>query len=1229
MLKNIKQISKLIWTLIATFAVLAAASIVFLMLSNQAKNDIVSTHEIRASFDTTLHGFRSDAYVMMQYARNFVVMGCEESLSNYKAIFDSREIDAEARRVFDAYGATPEEVGLFYLVRYKHSQMQQIELYAINLRESSYHQAAMELLFSGVFNNIYNYTDLVFRFTQTMDELHSSISGRTQEMVTSAESRAAFFDNMSVLTTILFAAASVAGTFVLLRAAKNIAKREKDAKDLNHVLMDSLPMFLEFWNDKGELIGCSAKTLEIFGLDTKEDYINRFLEFQPKEQPCGTCSEEKTNAFVQTTLNTGQAQSEWAHIDKDEKQIIANTYFTRITVGGKFQVVGCSFDLTELKQAQATQQEIRAFNNMLIDSSPFIINLWNNKFELHRTNAQAEVIFEAKSQEDYVDNFFNFSPPYQPCGRSSEELGIANVKQAFETGFMQFEWIHQTANGEPIPSIITLVRLSWRDEYILVSYITDMREIVAANKKARSEEERAKILLEASPMACLMRDANLKMIDCNQAAIDMLARSTSNIYDKGRCTKDCRHCSKSGGSQCHVKEYLIENSHLIFNLHDKNLAILDERIKETTQKALTDGIFRYEEELISLDGDVVPCEITCVPIKYQDDISYAYYLRDLREEKRREAAEQESKTKTQFLARMSHEIRTPLNAIVGLTEIQLQKQEIDPDMEEVFDHIYASSTMLLSLINDILDLSRVEHGKMEIVPTMYEISNVITDVVQLNLNAIGSKNLELQLKISPNLPTYMYGDELRIKQVISNILSNALKYTPEGLVILCVDIEDEKDNNCTIVIKVKDTGIGMTKREVNEIFSEYSRHDKEETRNIQGAGLGMNIAHNLTTAMGGTIEVQSGVGVGSLFTVFLPQKIEGELKLGKELATSLGNMDFSQMPKNKVSKISIKPMPYGRVLAVDDVDTNLYVLEGLLALYNIKTESVNSGHKAIKKIEEGNVYDIIFMDHMMPEMDGVETTKHLRKIGYAHPIIALTANAVKGVREIFHQSGFDGFISKPINLSRLNNYLECYISEKQTQEILDASNAIAYQGENGILTQMSKLMEHFVSDAQRSIDVLEKALKSENLDDAKLMNYTIAAHSMVSALGIVGQPKLSKLASILEIAGKTKNLEQIKEQTPAFLLQLKEVIKSHAAKELEDEQGQDIDFLCEKLLIIERACDAWDLEKAEAAAESILAAKTSRKTKMAIKEIKSELLRGDFDSAAILAKQTAEILKQE
>jgi len=593
-----------------------------------------------------------------------------------------------------------------------------------------------------------------------------------------------------------------------------------------------------------------------------------------------------------------------------------------------------------------------------------------------------------------------------------------------------------------------------------------------------------------------------------------------------------------------------------------------------------------------------------------------------------EEAEAANRAKSAFLSTMSHEIRTPLNAILGITEIQLQNKQLDQSVTGGLEKVFASGNMLLNIINDILDLSKIESGKLELLPGKYEVASFIADTVQLNILRTGGKEIEFDLHMDENIPAYLFGDELRIKQIFNNLLSNAFKYTAKGTVKLTVSSKavTDKDDEVLLVIEVSDTGQGMTKEQVARLFDAYARFNMEANRTTEGTGLGMSITRNLVHMMNGDITITSEPGKGSVFTVRLPQGKAGSGILGKEAAENLNRFRTSDMAHLRRAQFTSEPMPYGSVLIVDDVETNLFVAKGLMNPYDLRIDTVDSGFGAIEKIKKGNVYDIIFMDHMMPKMDGMEATKILREMGYDQPVIALTANAVAGQSEIFLGNGFDDFISKPIDIRRLNAILNKHIRDKQKPEVIEKARARAKAQKPQIPDLLAqpeikrRFTEFFLRDAHRSIAVLDAFVeKGMSCNEEEIRTFVIHIHGMKSALANMGRTDISDIALKLEILGRENNIEALAIDTPVFLNSLKAYVNELSPNEETVGEITGVDdkqYLTEKLLRIKAACGDFDASIVDDVLAELKKAAWPKQIKELLDKIDGQLLYSDFDEIA-------------
>jgi CheY-like chemotaxis protein/anti-sigma regulatory factor (Ser/Thr protein kinase) len=492
------------------------------------------------------------------------------------------------------------------------------------------------------------------------------------------------------------------------------------------------------------------------------------------------------------------------------------------------------------------------------------------------------------------------------------------------------------------------------------------------------------------------------------------------------------------------------------------------------------------------------------------------------------------------------------------------------------EKIYSSGSTLLGIINDILDISKIEAGSFELIPVEYDTPSLINDTVQLNIVRIGSKPITFKLNIDDTLPGRLFGDELRVKQILNNLLSNAFKYTREGTVTLRVRWE-RREQDAYIILAVEDTGQGIKPEDMGRLFSEYGQVDTRTNRKIEGTGLGLSITKRLTEMMGGTVTVESEYAKGSVFTVGLRQGIADENPIGLELAENLMSFRFIETRRTRSKNLARAPMPYGRVLVVDDVPTNLDVARGLLLPYGLSIDCVSSGQDAIDRVRNGTVqYDVIFMDHMMPGMDGIEAARIIRnEIGteYAKtvPIIALTANALAGNEEMFLNAGFNAFIAKPIDIMRLDVLLNQWVRDKQSEEILRQAESLRMEmnsveaeletilletyGVEGIDMEAgiaryegeAAYMGVLRSYAIHTPELLEKlrALSPDTLPD-----YAIAVHGLKGASYGICAEGIGKQAEKLEQAAKAGDYGTLERENAGFIHQV-DLVLANLGKTLE------------------------------------------------------------------------------
>ena len=1017
--------------------------------------------------------------------------------------------------------------------------------------------------------------------------------------------------------------------------------------DLTRKVMDELSICIEFWDEDMKLFDCNWSVLEFFGLKSKREYIERFEELCPEYQPCGTLSREKIKLHLKQAFEKGLSVFERIHMLPGGELVTVQAIYFKVFHHGKSVIVGYTIDLRDVQSSREFEQRIAKMNEMLLKKVPLLIEFvdCDDQFNVFDCNKKLLESFGLTSKEEYVARFDELHPEFQPCGTPSLELRTIYNKKALQDGYVQFEYMHLTANGEPLPVETTIVRLDIKDKSILVCFNHDLRMIKNEMQKTQKSEEKARLMLRVMPIGCVLLNKSYEIIDFNKAILDLTFNSLAGreqSQEINRCTLKadctfvacCHNFSHRGFDQCLCRQFFVKNYPRSFFPNaetDKDaLEIIEMHCKKAEQVNKNGGIYSLDYDLNSLYGEIVPCTITILPVDIGGENIYACYIIDLRHERQRQAAENENLSKTRFLAYMSHEIRTPINSVLGIAEIQLQNETLSPEIHEDFLRIHNSARILLSIINDILDLSKAAAGKMEIINQPYQLSSVIVGSVQLSLIHYVSTNIAFILNVDESLPAYLIGDELRISQIIANLLTNALKYTDKGIVSLNIGFEQAAGRDFWLIIEVRDTGKGMTKEQQDMIFEEFTRFNLKEDRYISGIGLGIPITSKLLQLMGGEMIIDSKLGKGSVFTVKIPQKVNNSQAIGKGAVERIKMLCSSNRPLRRVEKIKRRPMPYGRVLIVDDLESNRHVAQLMILPYKINIQTAESGEEAVSRIKSGEIYDIIFMDHMMPGMDGMEAVKIIRDMGYTFPIIALTANAVKGMEELFMGNGFSGFISKPVSLKTMDEYLMRYIYSKQPPEVLEAAEieAVIGSGANEILNYTKSLFEPFLVDAARAIDNIELLLEKQEWSEDIQKAYILQVHNIKGTLANIGDVSFSEEAQILEQAGRDGDIDTIFSMTPHFLDGLKKLMAAFEPNKPdltpEAVSGQDLEKLRELLSALSKSCQNYDIDSINSMIDSLKALPCPQEMRALIDEIKKHLLHGAFEEAGEIAGQAAQ-----
>ena len=520
-------------------------------------------------------------------------------------------------------------------------------------------------------------------------------------------------------------------------------------------------------------------------------------------------------------------------------------------------------------------------------------------------------------------------------------------------------------------------------------------------------------------------------------------------------------------------------------------------------------------------------------------------------------ADSANQAKSDFLSNMSHEIRTPINAVIGMNEMILRESK-EPATLEYAHNLRHAATNLLELINDILDFSKIEAGKMEIIPVEYQLSSMLNDLVNMIQKRAESKGLIFEVEADENIPSVLFGDEIRIKQVITNILTNAVKYTEKGSVTLKVNSIPIDDKSIYLCISVTDTGIGIKPEDIKKLYSAFERIEEKRNRKIEGTGLGMNITNKLLTMMGANLMVNSVYGQGSNFSFQIVQQVMNPEAIG----------DFREHYKrslsNKQEYHESFTAPDAKILVVDDTIMNLTVIKGLLKQTKIQIDTALNGAECLKMVQKTK-YDIIFIDHMMPGMDGIETLKAMKvldnNLNQDTPIISLTANAISGAREKYIEAGFHDYLTKPINSVKLEELIVKLLPEdKVAAPSEEVETTVEVAQDTSLpewLRNVSGLdvkagIEH-CGNEEAYLDVLEVFANSIETaakeiqgyyDGEDWKNYTTKVHALKSTARVIGAQELSNKAKRQEDAGRSEYVEEIKLNHAALM----ELYLSYAEK---------------------------------------------------------------------------------
>jgi len=1051
--------------------------------------------------------------------------------------------------------------------------------------------------------------------------------------------------------------------------ATDVTETKEMEREINAVserlmlMLDTSPLCAQIWDRNLNMIDCNEATVRLFGLKDKQEYKDKFLNIcSPEFQPDGQRSDEKSIGLLHKAFEEGYCKFDWVHIiPGDGTPIPSEVILVRTKYGNEDVVVDYTYDLREhfkmIEDIKNHERMMEVLNKTAImfmeqhDKSFEDIMKVGLKLIIDELGLDRLSIWRNFTMSDSLHTSQIYRWDKESGGTTEPTPQLVNILLSK----LSPRWEELLSGGEYINSPVSMLpELSILKSFGVVSaFITPIFidnafwgfGLFEDRHNERYFDDNSVDIMRSTAFMCANSVIHNQLIKKIQDDAAILEKALNKTFEatvlKDNTLTSLENILNSIEVGIYVTvpetgEILFVNSFLKKYLNIEGNVIGDycyKIFRRDSEKRCAfcpcyqldndpDKVITWEEYFPHTGHTVLHSD--CYINWYDGRKVHLQHVINITElVAAKKLAEQSNRAKSIFLAQMSHEIRTPMNAILGISEMNLQNKNPLANTEEGFRKIFESGNLLLNIINDILDFSKIEAGKLEIFPLKYEVPIFINDIIQINLIRYESKLIEFALQVDENIPLELIGDELRIKQILNNLLSNAYKYTETGKIELSVSFEPQDDETVILIFKVSDTGQGMNQDQLNRLFNEYERFNMETNYNVSGTGLGMSITKHLLALMNGEILVESEYDKGSVFTARIPQKKCNSLVIGAKIADSLQNFNFRNTTLLKNEQIIHEHMPFCKVLVVDDVESNLFVAMGLLLPYGLNIDTAKNGIEAIEQIKNNDDYDMVFMDHMMPKMDGMKAVKIIRDMGYTFPIIALTANIVGRQREKYLSNGFDGVIAKPIDSRELDRLLTHYLRDKKP---LPAS-------EQHTSNKTKKIEKYFILDAENALNALkELKTKQSDLNNEEIESYITTVHGIKSALANVGEKQLSDLALKLERAGENRDFNLMASETPVLIDALQSLIDKFKPLETNDVveiSADDLVFLQEKLEDIETASKKFDVKTIKTALAALNQKKWPGKYNEVIDEISLGLLQSNFKKVISVSQKAVTMLKED
>ncbi len=763
------------------------------------------------------------------------------------------------------------------------------------------------------------------------------------------------------------------------------------------------------WDNSKTIADCNEAFLNFLGIHSKKECLSSLHLCLPNTQEDGETSKKAIEISLDAAFKEGTVMRTWNWQHMEGHIIPSKITLLRIKYNGRDKIAIFSYDQREIQRAQEKAKEAQKIMYAMLNSMPYGACIMSTNMQIIECNDTAFKLFGFNNKKEFIENFKNLSPERQPNGKLSTEYTSEVIEKCINEGHVNTEWMHIDKNGKPLPVELTLGLTKYNKELMILAYTRDLRELKATQELVKEAELRNTLMLDTMPLCVHFWDENLNLIYTNLEGANVFGFDTQEEY--------------------------IQNFHLTWPEYQPNGMLTKEYVAHKTTKAFETGYVKGHVRYINIKTkEEIPLDVTILRTFYRGKYGLIAYLKDMREHyammqkikdneeilrAAKDIAERSTKAKGEFLANMSHEIRTPMNGILGLLHL-LQQTPMNTLQETYVQKSLFSTNNLMRIINDILDFSKIEAGKLEMEEHPFTLEGICQDIIDLYGNTCTEKGLKLLIKTDEHSKNFIIGDALRLKQVLFNLVSNAIKFTKQGSVSLTIESTIKENNLLHCTFTIQDTGIGLSPEQISRLFSAFTQAESSTSRQFGGTGLGLVISRKIIEMMQGNIWVESTLGQGTSFycTALFPLDAGQDFKASQE--------KYIEEKEN----ISQENLTLGHILLVEDNEINQIVAREILQSVGYTLDIANHGQEALDLLEQ-NTYDIVLMDIQMPVMGGYTTTKHIRaQEKYQHlPIIAMSAHAMKGDKETSLSYGMNDHITKPIDANNLYKTLNMWITK--------------------------------------------------------------------------------------------------------------------------------------------------------------------------------------------------------